>query len=175
MEDLDDESFKIFHREAIRKKRMMETELNVSNEELLQKLHLIKAGKLKRSAVLSFYHDPGVVQVESFVKVGKFDERGLVIYHNDLDESLIINAYKVVELIFQMYLKVKISYDNDIRVEDYPFAREAIREAIYNAIAHNCYMYGTPIQIKIMEDEITINNRCILPVNWTVETLMKKT
>lgn len=73
-----------------------------------------------------------------------------------------------------MYLKAKISYDHDIRVEDYPFAREAVREAIYNAIAHNCYMYGTPIQIKIMEDEMTISNRCILPENWTVETLMGK-
>ena len=58
-------------------------------------------------------------------------------------------------------------------MEEYPFAREAIREAIYNAIAHNCYMYGTPIQIKIMEDAITISNQCILPDNWTVDTLMK--
>ena len=35
-------------------------------------------------------------------------------------------------------------------------------------------MYGTPIRIKIMEDEMTISNRCILPENWTVETLMEK-
>lgn len=61
-----------------------------------------------------------------------------------------------------------------MRVEEYPFAREAIREAIYNAIAHNCYMYGTPIQIRVMEDAITISNRCILPENWTVETLMER-
>lgn len=145
VEDLDDESFKIFRREALRKKRMTEAELNLPNEELLHKLHLMKDGKLKRSAVLLFYHDPGVVQVGSFVKVGKFDEKGLVVYHNDLDESLIVNAHKVVDLIFQMYLKAKISYDHDIRIEEYPFAREAIREAVYNAIAHNCYMYGTPI------------------------------
>lgn len=173
VDDLDDESFKIFRREALRKKRMTETELNVSNEELLQKLHLMKDGKLKRSAVLLFYHDPGIVQVGSFVKVGKFDEKGLVVYHNDLEESLIVNAHKVMDLIFQMYLKAKISYDHDIRVEEYPFAREAIREAIYNAIAHNCYMYGTPIQIKVMEDAITISNQCILPENWTVDTLME--
>lgn len=91
--DLDDESFKIFRREALRKKRMTDAELNVPNEELLQKLHLMKDGKLKRSAVLLFYHDPGVVQVGSFVKVGKFDEKGFVVYHNDLEESLIVNAH----------------------------------------------------------------------------------
>ena len=172
--DLDDESFKIFRREALRKKRMSEAELNVSNEELLQKLHLIKDGKLKRSAVLLFYHDPGAVQVGSFIKVGKFDENDIVVYHNDLEESLIVNANKVIDLIFQMYLKAKISYEHDKRVEDYPFAREAIREAVYNAIAHNCYMYGVPIQIRVKEDSITISNSCILPENWTVDTLMEK-
>lgn len=173
VEDLDDESFKIFRREALRKKRMTEAELNVSNEELLKKLHLMADGKLKRSAVLLFYGDPEIIQNGSFVKVGKFDERGGVVYHNDLEESLIVNASKVIDLIFQMYLKAKISYEHDVRVEEYPFAREAIREAVYNAIAHNCYMYGTPIQIRVMDDAISISNSCILPDGWTVDTLME--
>lgn len=173
VDDLDEESFKIFRREALSKKRMTGAELNVSNEELLQKLHLMTGGKLKRSAVLLFYSDPGVVQNGSFVKVGKFDERGRVVYHNDLEESLIVNASKVINLIYQMYLKAKIGYEHDVRVEEYPFAREAIREAVYNAIAHNCYMYGTPIQIRVMDDAITISNSCILPEGWTVDTLME--
>ncbi len=173
VEDLDDESFKIFRREALSKKRMTEAELNVSNEELLQKLHLIVDGKLKRSAVLLFYKDPEIIQNGCFIKVGKFDERGRVVYHNDLEESLIVNASKVIDLIYQMYLKAKISYEHDIRVEEYPFAREAIREAVYNAIAHNCYMYGTPIQIRVMDYAITISNSCILPEGWTVDTLME--
>ncbi len=79
----------------------------------------------------------------------------------------------MIDLIYQMYLKAKISYEHDIRVEEYPFAREAIREAVYNAIAHNCYMYGTPIQIRVMDDAITISNSCILPEGWTVDTLME--
>ena len=173
VDDLDDESFKIFRREALSKKRMMQTELNVPNAELLQKLHLMADGKLKRSAVLLFYRDPSVIQNGSFVKVGKFDERGRVVYHNDLEESLIVNASKVIDLIYQMYLKAKIGYEHDVRVEEYPFAREAIREAVYNAIAHNCYMYGTPIQIRVMDDAITISNSCILPEGWTVDTLME--
>lgn len=149
VDDLDDESFKIFRREALSKKRMTEIELNIPNVELLQKLHLMTDGKLKKSAVLLFYRDPSVIQNGSFVKVGKFDERGCVVYHNDLEESLIVNASKVIDLIYQMYLKAKIGYEHDVRVEEYPFAREAIREAVYNAIAHNCYMYGTPIQIRV--------------------------
>ena len=69
--------------------------------------------------------------------------------------------------------KVAFFRGHDIRVEEYPFAREAIREAVYNAIAHNCYMYGIPIQIKISDDAITISNSCILPEGWTVDTLME--
>lgn len=50
VDDLDDESFKIFRREAIRSKRMTKAELNITNEELLSKLHLMSDGKLKWSA-----------------------------------------------------------------------------------------------------------------------------
>lgn len=50
---------------------------------------------------------------------------------------------------------------------------EAVREAVYNAIAHNCYMFGTPIQIRIEDGAMIISNRCILPEGWTVETLMQ--
>lgn len=133
----------------------------------------MKDGKLKRSAVLLFYSNPSIVQNGSFIKIGKFDERGRLAYHHDLEGSLIVNASKVIDLIYLMYLKAKISYKHDIRVETYPFAREAIREAIYNAIAQNCYMYGSPIQIRISEESIIISNSCILPDGLTVETLMK--
>lgn len=173
VDDLDAESFKIFRREALRSKRMTEAELNISNEELLSKLKLLSNGKLKRSAVLLFYGDPSVVQVGSYVKIGKFGEHGTVEYHDNLEESLISTADKIVDLVYLKYLKAKITYEHDRRVETYPFARNAIREAIYNAIAHNCYMYGTPIQIRIEEEQIIISNRCILPEGWTAETLMQ--
>ena len=172
VDDLDAESFKIFRREALRSKRMTEAELNISNEELLSKLKLLLNGKLKRSAVLLFYGDPSIVQVGSFVKVGKF-ANGTVEYHDNLEGSLISTADKIMDLIYLKYLKAKITYEHDRRVETYPFARNAIREAIYNAIAHNCYMYGTPIQIRIEEEQIIISNRCILPEGWTAETLMQ--
>jgi hypothetical protein len=42
-----------------------------------------------------------------------------------------------------------------------------------NSIAHNCYMFGTPIQIRIENEAMTISNRCILPDGWTAETLME--
>ena len=173
VDDLDDESFRIFREEAMRKKRMSEAKLNVTNTELLQRLHLMKDGKLKKSAILLFHKDPSMIQNGSYVKIGKFDEQGRVIYHDDLEGSLIANANEIIDLIYRMYLKAKITYEHDRRVETYPYARGAIREAVYNALAHNCYMYGVPIQIRIMEDSIMISNSCILPEGWTVDTLME--
>ena len=152
---------------------MTAEELDIPRAELLSKLHLMKYGKLKRSAVLLFYDDPQIVQNGSYVKVGKFGKNGDLLYQHTFEGSLITTAYKVVDLIYLMYLKAKISYDHDVRVETYPYARDAVHEAIFNALAHNCYMFGSPIQIRINEEELIISNRCILPDGWTVETLMK--
>lgn len=171
--DLDDESFKIFRREALRRKRMTSEEVNIPNEELLNKLHLMTDGKLKRSAVLLFYHDPAVVQNGSHVQIGRFGEGADLQYQDMLEGSLITTADKVIDLIYLKYLKAKITYEHDRRIETYPFARDAIREAVYNAIVHNCYMFGVPIQIRIEDEAIIISNSCILPEGWTIDTLME--
>lgn len=173
VEDLDEESFRIFRREVLRSNRMTQEELDISNAELLSKLHLMSDGKLKRSAVLLFYNDPSVIQNGSYIKIGKFGDGADLLYHDDLEHSLIRNADQVIDLIYLKYLKAKVEYIHDRRVEIYPFARDAIREAVYNAIAHNCYMFGSPVQIRIENEGMIISNRCILPEGWTVETLME--
>ena len=53
--------------------------------------------------MLLFYGDPSVVQVGSYVKVGKFGEHGTVEYHDDLEGSLISTADKIVDLILQCH------------------------------------------------------------------------
>lgn len=173
VEDLDAESFKIFRREALRRKRMGREELEISNEELLKKLHLMRDGKLKRSAVLLFHEDPDIVQVGSHVQIGRFGRGADLQYQDVLEGSLISTANKVVDIIYLKYLKAKITYEHDRRVETYPYAREAVREAVFNAIVHNCYMFGTPIQIRVEDDALVISNQCFLPEGWTVETLMQ--
>ena len=172
VKDLDDESFKIFRREALRSNRMRQEDLDISNEDLLKKLHLMVDGKLKRSAVLLFYSDPSRVQNGSYVKIGRFGDGADLQYQDTIEDSLIKIADKVIDLIYLKYLKAKISYEHDRRVETYPYARNAIREAVYNAIVHNCYMFGSPVQIRVENEAIIISNRCILPDGWTAETLM---
>ena len=173
LDDLDHESISIFKKAVLRKGRMSEADLNVPDVELLDKLGLLENGRLKKSGALLFSKNPEKVQVGSFVKVGKFGEGPDLLYHDTIEGSLISIADKVIDLIFFKYLKAAISYEHDMRVEQYPFAREAVREAVYNAIAHNCYMSGVPIQIRIDDNSMTISNTCVFPTGWTVETLFK--
>ena len=58
VEDLDKESFDIFHREAIRSGCMSKDDLKLSTLELLEKLNLLDGTMLKRAAVLLFHRNP---------------------------------------------------------------------------------------------------------------------
>lgn len=60
-----------------------------------------------------------------------------------------------------------------MRVETYPFARAAIREAFFNALVHSKWQEGNPIQIKIRDNEIFISNSCSFPEGWTTQNLLK--
>lgn len=171
--DLDRSSFDIFRREAVRKRRMEKEDLNISDEELLDHLDLQVGGKLKRAAVMLFYRKPGRIITGCYVKIGRFGEGSDLQYQDTVEGSLFSIADRVIDLIYTKYLKAAITYEHDVRVETYPFPREGVREAIYNALGHNNYAASIPIQIRIEDDAMYISNNCILPKNWTVETLMK--
>ena len=174
IDDLDKESFDIFRREAIRSGRMSKEDLEMSNEELLDNLGLIVDGKLKRAAVMLFYRKPERLITGSYIKIGKFGEGADLQYQDEVHGSLIWIADRVIELIYLKYLKASITYDKEVRIETYPFPREGVREAVFNALIHNNYADSVPIQIRIEDDAMYISNCCILPSNWTTETLMER-
>ncbi|MDY4516810.1 MAG: ATP-binding protein [Lachnospiraceae bacterium] len=174
VDDLDNESFKIFRREAIRSGRMLQEDLEMSNAELLDSLNLVINGKLKRAAVMLFYPKPERLITGSFVKIGKFGEGADLQYQDEVRGSLILIADRVVELIYLKYLKATITYDKETRIETYPFPRDAIREAVYNALIHCNWADSIPIQIRIEDDAMYISNACILPSEWTVEKLKQR-
>lgn len=97
---------------------MSPEDLNISNEELLEKFHLMSDGKLKRSAVMLFYSDPSVIQNGSYVKIGRFTNAVDLQYQDTIEDSLIKIADKVIDLIYLKYLKAKITYEHDRRVEN---------------------------------------------------------
>ena len=137
---------------------MTRRDVECSNEDLLEKLGLIIDGKLKRAAVLLFYRNPHRLFTGCYVKIGKFGIGSDLQYQDVIEGS---------------YLKAAITYEKDVRVETYPFAREAIREAVYNALVHCKWEDGIPVQIRIEDKNMYISNACVFPSDWTTENLMK--
>lgn len=174
VEDLDQESFDIFRREALRSGRMTEADLNMNNQQILESLGLFEHGKLKRAAILLFHRNPEQWIAGAYIKIGYFGEGSDLRYQDEIHGSLFIQADRVIELIYLKYMKAIISYDNVTRIETYPLPKAAVREAVYNAIIHCNYAALVPIQIRIHEDAVYISNDCVFPVGWTVETLMER-
>lgn len=169
--DLDKESFDIFRREALRSGRMTKEDLDITNEELLEKLDLMVDGRLKRAGALCFYRTPEKVIGGCYVKIGKFEGSELL-YQDEVHGSLMIMADRVIDLIYLKYLKATISYYKETRVETYPFARDAVREAVFNALIHCNWADNIPIQIRIEDAAMVVSNSSMLPFGWTVETLL---
>lgn len=174
VEDLDKESFDIFRREAVRSKRMTKDDLNMSDAELLDSLDLLKDRKLTRAAVLLFHRTPQKWMFGTYTKIGKFGQGFDLLYQDEVIGSLFIQAERVIELIYLKYLKAPITYDNLTRVETYPFPKDAVREALYNALVHSRWSAGIPVQVRIEDDSMYISNECVFPSDWTMESLLQR-
>lgn len=174
VDDLDKESFDIFHREAIRSGRMSKDDLKLSNQDLLEKLNLLDGTMLKRATVLLFHRNPEKWITGSFVKIGFFENDADLRYQDEVHGSLMIQADRVIDLLYTKYLTAEISYDNITRIEHYPFPKDAVREAVFNALIHQDFSVGVPVQISVYKNKLYISNDCVFPANWTAETLMQK-
>lgn len=107
-----------------------------------------------------------------YVKIGKFEGSELL-YQDEVHGSLLLMADRVIDLIYLKYLKAAVSYHKETRVEIYPFARDAVREAVYNALIHCNWADNNPIQIRIEDDAMYISNSSLLPFGWTAQTLLE--
>lgn len=174
VDDLDKESFDIFCREAIRNGRMSKDDLKLSRLELLEKLNLLDGSMLKKAAVLLFHCNPEKWITGSFVKIGFFETDAELKYQDEIHGSLMIQADRVIDLIYTKYLTASISYDNITRIEHYPFPKDAVREAVFNALIHQDFSVGVPVQISVYKDKLYISNDCVFPEDWTADTLMQK-
>lgn len=86
--------------------------------------------------------------------------------------NLFNQVEKTTDLLFTKCLKAMISYEGINRVENFAYDKEALREAVHNAIVHKDYSTGVPIQIGVYEDRLFIYNSAVLPNNWDLTTLL---
>ena len=171
--DLDIVSFRYFRKKSVASGRLSKEDLDITDEQLLENLKLIAdGGYLKRAAILTFHEDPEKWVTGAYVKIGYFRSDDDLVYQDEIHGSLITMPDKVVDILFDKYFKGIISYEGLQRVETYPVNADSLREAVLNAIVHKDYATGTPIQIRVYDDKVTIFNTGALPPNWTVDDLL---
>ncbi len=170
--DLKEETLAFFRQRGIRSKRLPDSILQDNNQQLLENLNLIEDGYLKRAAVLLFHPNPEKYITGAYVKIGFFQREAELVFQDEVHGNLIEQVEKTVDLLFTKYIKAFISYEGIHRVETYEYPKEAVREALLNAIAHKDYAGLTPIQIRVYKDKLMIWNEGTLPENWTVEKLL---
>ena len=63
-----------------------------------------------------------------------------------------------MDLLYTKYTLGLVSHDGIYRVEPFPVPREAMREAVINAIIHRDYTSPATIQIRVYDDRFAIWN-----------------
>lgn len=175
LEDIDNETVKWFLKRASYE-RNFDIDPETSVGDVLDRLELIKNGKLANAAILLFGKRPqkfflqaetrcarfkGIKPVKPFVDMKVFD--GSII--DQVDKSL---GFVLEHIPMEVYLAGKPD-----REERYEYPPDAIREALTNAICHRDYETSSNVQIRIFDNRIEVWDCGSLPEPLTPEDLKK--
>lgn len=163
MDEVDDQIIARFKKLAAAKGRIDPALLNEHKEVLMEKLQLTKGNYLTNSAMLLFGKDPDKYQLGAYIKVGYFESDADLLYQDEVHGSLLEQVDKTIELIYFKYMRAKITYEGIRRRERYFIPKDALREALLNAICHKQYESGIPIQISVYDDRLYVANIGRLP------------
>ena len=163
-----------FRDKAARSGRVDEAVLADGDAALLSSLQLEDGAFLKRATALLFGKQPERFVPGAWIKIGFFITDDDLRYQDEIHGDLFSQVEKTLDLLHTKYMKAYISYEGIQRLETFLFPRQALREALLNAVIHKDYCSGIPIQISVYEHQIVIWNSGYMPEGWTMERLLGK-
>lgn len=175
IDDIDRTAIEYFLHKGIDANRIPDDQRNASTEDVLMSLHLMDESKhLKNAAILLFGKDPLKFFTCVRFKIGRFGVNEADLLIQDVIEGNIIQmADKVLDVLKAKYLASPIHFKGMNRTESLEVPIEALREILYNSIAHKDYT-GTDIQMRIYDDHVEIWNDGILPEGYDENVLYGK-
>lgn len=175
LDDIDRKAIDYFLRCGINAQRIAGDEWKSPTEEVLKNLGMITGdGKLKTAAILLFGKHIRQFFPGADFKIGRFHTSESELITQDLIECNIMQmASKVMEALRSKYLVSPIHYDGMQRIEELEIPEKALREIIYNSIAHKDYT-GPSIQMRIYDDRLELWNFGLLPAQLSPESLMRQ-
>lgn len=145
-------------------------EVAVMEEKLRHAGLMTGVGTPTNAGILLLHDQPHRYIAGATIRIGFFGgRRGTPLFEDEVTGSLIDQVHTTVDLIFDKYLAdsaVTRRHGGD------PLPREAVHEAVLNAVAHKNYDSGTPIQISVFADRLCIDNVGRPPRTWTVAALL---
>lgn len=173
LDDIDRQAIDFFLKNGYENGRVNKDELDAPTEIVLQNLHLLTDdGKLKNAALLLFAKVPQKYFTCVQFKIGRFSHSEANLIIQDVIEGNVIQmADRVMDVLKSKYLTMPIRFEGMRRIEKLEVPEEALREILYNAIAHKDYM-GAPIQMRVWDDRVEVWNEGGLPEGYTPVTLL---
>lgn len=175
LKDIDREAVDYFIRKGIEAERVPEDLRKASTEEVLTSLGLTdENGELTNAAVLLFGKNPQRYYPSAVFKIGRFgiDEADLR-FQDVIEGNILQMAERVMDVLKAKYLISPVRFEGMQRYEKLELPKEALREILYNAIAHKDYR-GPDIQMHVYDSSIEIWNEGELPEGYTQETLFAR-
>ena len=173
IDDIDRKAIDYFLRKGIEAQRIPEDQREASTKDILDSLGLIdNDGLLKNAAILLFGKNPLRFFPSIAFKIGRFGKNEADLMFQDvIDGNVIQMADRVMQILQGKYLVSPVRFEGMQRYETLEIPKEALREILYNAIAHKDYA-GPDIQMHVYDDHLEIWNEGELPLGYTEETLM---
>ena len=172
-DDIDRQAIEYFLRKGIEAQRIPEDQREASTQDVLTNLSLLDDnGMLKNAAILLFGKNPQRFFPNAKFKVGRFgnDEADLL-FHDVIEGNVIQMADHVMDILQAKYLVSPVRFEGMQRYETLEIPKEALREVLYNAIAHKDYI-GPDIQMHVYDDHLEIWNEGELPEGYSEKVLM---
>jgi ATP-dependent DNA helicase RecG len=171
--DLDDVKIKKYVEaaNARRRRNIVESESPLT---VLEKLHLIKDGKITHAAVLLFGKAPQKFFPQAKIKAGRFKTDTVIVDDAEIGGTLIEQIDAAFAFI-QRHLSVRLVITGQPQREEvWEYPLNALREGLINAICHRDYAAAAVTQIRIYDDNLLIWNPGNLPLNLRIDDLKRK-
>jgi ATP-dependent DNA helicase RecG len=141
---------------------------------ILDKLRLIRNGKITNAAILLFGKEPQTFFPQAKIKAGRFKSETVIVDDTEIGGTLIEQVDAAFAFI-QRHLAVKLVITGQPQREEvWEYPLNALREGLINAITHRDYAAGATTQVRIYDDNLLIWNPGNLPLNLRLDDLKRK-
>ncbi|TRZ87810.1 MAG: DeoR family transcriptional regulator [Methanosarcinales archaeon] len=174
LDDIDEKKVRWFLKRA-KYERRLDLDPEAPLIEALEKLELLREGKLINAAILLFGKNPQRFVIQSETRCARFKGiKPLEFIDMKVFGGNIIDQREDAVEFAKEHIKLHAKIVGMERIETWEYPIEAIREAITNAICHRDYEMSANVQVRIFDDRIEIWGCGYLPKPLTVEALKQE-